>query len=1217
MLKYKLILGLLISFSLFGNQFLFAQSSANLWKTITKASLKNNGEQRIKPSKADYYEINFSSIKSQLMQAPMEFWPRQTQKGMVIELPVPDGGFRTYRIMRSSVMDPLLQEKYPDIQTFTGRGVDNAREIIKLDFTPHGFHAMVLGSGPGFAIDPVFVGNTTYYMVYSKLNLSPRPNADYSCHHHESHNCASKKCANDHSFYKIDGTVNFPTGTNHSSFKNGGNNPTGTNLRVYRIAISCTGEYTQFHGGTVPLALAAMATSMNRINQVYEKDLTIRMVFIPNNDTLIFTDPATDPYNNNLGACLGINDSLLNATIGVPNFDIGHVYTTFGGGLAAFGVCQGPKARAGTGLTNPAGDFFDVDYVCHEIGHQFTGNHTFNYCPGQGGLPVEPGSGSTIMAYAGLCGTDDVATNSIDQFSVMSYDEIINYTHFGGGNCAQQIATGNNYPLVNAGPQGFVIPKSTPFELIGTATDVDGDSLTYSWEQVDIGPNTSILSPIGDCPLFKVNYSTPAPIRVCPPMNDLVNGTSTLGEQVATYGRKMTFRMMVRDGLGGVNWDEMYFNTTDTAGPFQVSYPSSTFTIWTVGSVQTITWDVANSDKFPVNCNKVDIFLSEDGGYTYPHVLALGRDNIGAAPITVPNITGTQMRVKIKASSSIFFDISNQNFGISPATAPDYTLSVDQPSQTICGSNTATYMIQLDTIDTFTDLINLSLFGNPVGTSFQFSQNGIQAPGTVLLTISNVSATLPGNYTLNLLANSSSGTKTYPLYLTLSPAPLQAVALLAPYNGLNGLGGLLSFVWANNPWAYSYELEVAQNPNFNLIEFSVQGHPTNSFTMPNLLNDGTVYYWRVRVDSSDCGSADWSNIWSFQTMQILCNTYSSMDLPISIDPATLDTIYSSIVVNDNFVVSDINVIDLEGIHTYVDDLRFTLFSPNGTSVKLFGGICGNNDDFDIGFDDASANPHNTIPCPPTSGLSYQPEDLLALFYGEISSGSWVLEVRDVYAQDGGSLQGWELEICGPQLTPNALSVNSSVLSVNKGLTGVLDFNYLNTQCDTGVGVAIYTIVSLPSNGTLLFNGIFLGVGDTFSQTNIDSLEITYQHDNSQSLTDYFEYTMLCPDGGFLGSQIFQINILNPLNISRYLSESQLKLFPNPNMGSFTILIPERLQSPYRISLVNVLGQQFYSQKLSKRKTQVDVNDLPPGIYIFEVRGAKDVLLSEKVIIMNK
>ena len=467
------------------------------------------------------------------------------------------------------------------------------------------------------------------------------------------------------------------------------------------------------------------------------------------------------------------------------------------------------------------------------------------------------------------------------------------------------------------------------------------------------------------------------------------------------------------------------------------------------------------------------------------------------------------------------------------------------------------------------------------------------------------------------MANSSSGTKTYPLYLTLSPDPLQAVALLAPYNGVNGLGGILSFVWANNPWAYSYELEVAQNPTFNPIEFSVQGQTSNSYTMTNFLNDGMVYYWRVRVDSSDCGSAAWSNTWSFQTMQIVCNTYTSTDVPISIDPVALDTIYSSIVVNDNYLISDINVPTLQGVHTYVEDLRFTLSSPNGTSVKLFGGICGSDDDFDIAFDDASANLNNTIPCPPISGLSYQSDDLLAAFNGEISSGSWVLEVRDVYAQDGGSLQDWAIEICGPQLTPNTPTINTAALSVNKGQSEVFESNYLNTSCDTASGVAIYTLVSLPFNGSLFLNGTVLIVGDTFLQTNIDSLEISYVHNDSQALLDYFEFTVLCPDGGYLGGQIFQINIQNPQNINRYSPGNPLKLFPNPNTGSFTIIIPEKLQSPYRISLINVLGQQFYTQTINQRKTQLDLNDLPSGIYSCEVRTAQDALLSQKVLILRQ
>jgi hypothetical protein len=455
--------------------------------------------------------------------------------------------------------------------------------------------------------------------------------------------------------------------------------PSGSELREYWLAVAATGEYSIFHGGTVPDAMAAIVTAMNRVNGVYEREVAIRMNLVANNDDVVFLDPATDPYtNNNGGAMLGQNQTTLDNIIGSANYDIGHVFSTGGGGIASLAVtCKaGLKARGVTGLSSPTGDIFYIDFVAHELGHQWAGNHSFNgnsgNCSGGNGNPAtayEPGSGSTIMAYAGICGSQNIQNTSDDYFHGISYDEIVAYSTAGiGDTCAATSDTGNDPPVVDPGAS-FAIPIETPFELCGTASDPDADPLTYNWEQFDLGPAGHPNSPSGNAPIFRSFPAAPSGCRTFPQLSDLLANTQTLGEILPTYTRTMHFRLTARDnrsGGGGVDFDQgTEVAVSDLSGPFLVTSPNTAVT-WTGGTAETVTWDVATTNLPPVSCAAVDIVLSDDGGTTYPHVAVAGTPNDGSQTIVVPGSmpSTTEARLKVRCAGNIFFDISNADFEV-------------------------------------------------------------------------------------------------------------------------------------------------------------------------------------------------------------------------------------------------------------------------------------------------------------------------------------------------------------------------------------------------------------------------------------------------------------------------------------------------------------------------------------------------------------------------
>lgn len=588
-----------------------------------------------------------------LADAPMEFTQKGFEEPLLIQLPDPDGNLQWFELVESPMMEPELAAKFPEIKTYAGRGVDDPAATVRLNLSHAGFHAQVLTPGGAWLIDPYTRNDTVVHTSYWRSDYAMGADHAWTC------------------FGPIEVEPRIQLRSKDDRVA------TGATLRQYRVAVATTGEYTAFHGGTVPAGLAAVVTAMNRVNGLYERDVAVRMNLIANNNLIIYTNAATDPYtNNNGGTMLNQNINNLSATIGNANFDIGHVFSTGGGGVAFLGVvCTSSKAGGVTGQPAPTGDVFWVDYVAHEMGHQFGANHTFNSsCGGNrsASSAFEPGSGSTILAYAGVCGTNNIQFVSDDHFHSRSIEAIAAFISSGSGSaCSANSATGNAIPVVDAGPN-YTIPHNTPFELTAVASDADpGDVLTYCWEQRDLGAaQNAPFTDNGTSPFIRSFPALVSPTRTIPRPLNLVNNTFAVGETLPQTNRIVNFMVTVRDnraGAGATNSDTMQVTSTTSAGPFIVTSPNTAVS-WS--GQQTVTWNVANTNAAPVNCANVKIELSTDGGFTYPHLLASSVPNTGSALVTLPAISTSQARIKVSGVGNIFFDISNANFTVTPPPAP-------------------------------------------------------------------------------------------------------------------------------------------------------------------------------------------------------------------------------------------------------------------------------------------------------------------------------------------------------------------------------------------------------------------------------------------------------------------------------------------------------------------------------------------------------------------
>jgi hypothetical protein len=644
-----------------------------IFREISLSQLSSERPRELFPSSFRTLILDVDALQAALREVPSE---RDFMAGEVlppsIALLNPEGTLSEYSVVETPTMDEALAQQYPEIRTFRGQGITDPAEILVMDVTPRGLHAMILSPRGMILIDPLTAADNLHYLIYFKQD-APRVGKPFLCRERESLN-----------------SRNFDTPA--PTFQATPALTVGESLKTYRTAIGATGEFTSKvcapSAAAVPCGLAAVVTIMNRVNGLFERDASVRMVLVANESLLIYTNAATDPYtNDNLGTMLAQNQSALDAVIGNANYDVGHAFGTTGGGLAGGRACDPNfKGTNATGLDDPLADFIMVDYVSHEMGHQLGASHTFNgTSDGCGGsrnadTAYEPGSGSTLLSYAGLCGTEMLQSRSDSYYHTGSIGEMLAFLAAAGASCGTSTATGNVPPAVTTTPS-FTIPARTPFLLSGSATDANGDGLTYSWEELDLGaaapPNDDVAA---ERPIFRSFPPVLVPYRTFPKLSDLLGNTSTLGESLPTRTRNMNFRFTVRDnraGGGGVGFGSTMVSVAAGAGPFAVTSPNTAVT-WPALSSQTVAWNVANTNAAPVSCGTVSITLSTNGGNTFPLILKASTPNDGSEAVLVPNLQTTKARIRVACVGNIFFDLSNANFSITggpPAGSFLYTLS--------------------------------------------------------------------------------------------------------------------------------------------------------------------------------------------------------------------------------------------------------------------------------------------------------------------------------------------------------------------------------------------------------------------------------------------------------------------------------------------------------------------------------------------------------------
>ncbi len=932
--------------------------------------------------------------------------PSSFSEALVMKFPNERGEEESFQLHSISVLSPELQKKYPQLRTFVGKSMQRPELRVRVSITPQGTNFWLqLPHQEDFFLQPSTKQKGLHYAYTQK-----------------SSDANSFQCKTSSNAFSVKNGVGATQKTAVSSA-----------MRTFRIALAATAEYTNFwgddddsNGTNQEDAFAALVSSINRVNEIFGRDVNVQLEIVSDLD-LFYEDADTDPFTG--GNYAKQLQQILDEKIGDEGYDVGHLvdYGEADGDAGCIG-CVCVDGLKGSGYTTHPfvdefggeykNDYFDLDYLGHELGHQFGAYHTYSFESEATGFNVEPGSGTTIMSYAGLVGEDNVQLHGDAYFHYQSIQNIASVLD--GVNCGTSVTFESSTPNVDAG-QDYKIPKGTAYMLQATTSVENADALNYTWEQLDAGIITSSNFGASNTrgALARSLPPTENTWRSIPNIDQVLAGeltqtnpdiTSTW-ETVSEIGRSLKWGVTLRQRVGDeyqIAQDATQLVVVANAGPFKINTQDSATTLWEGGSRQVIGWDVANTDRGTIGTTSVDILLSLDGGQNFTISLATATANDGLEEIVVPNgIDTSSARIKIEPTNSIYYAVNATPFTISSRS---FALFFEAFELEACNENRLVYNFTIDRATGFNSNISLAVSDLPTGVTAVFSKNtyaATDASGTV--TFSGLKGKDPGELVFNIQARSGSQSYPFAVDAQIRNLEFEAPTLNSLADGAQEVDLSNNFSWETDSNANAYILQFSKIADFSQIDREYNLTEA-SYQVDDLLS-GTEYYWRVKSKNA-CSESSFSETRSFKTIVVECVTFEQEELPLPIKDAnevSIGVTTASIMVNYDAVIKDVNVL-LSIDHTYLEDLTLYLVAPDERTFLLVDQLGGEEDDFSQTIFDAEAQTSVLNGTPPFTG-TYTPIDDLSELYGTSAAGVWSLKILDQFQEDVGRLIDFRLEFC--------------------------------------------------------------------------------------------------------------------------------------------------------------------------------------------------------------
>ena len=1182
----KLLL-IFLSFTFFNT--VMAQER-NFWSSHTDAGriTTDKAVARVSfPAAFKLFNVNIDPLKQELFTVV----GNASRHSTIISLPNADGQIEQFEVVEASNFEPALQARFPEIRAFSGKGITDKYATLKLSFSPQGVQTMVFRTDKeNEFIEPYSQDHNVYAVFKSQRTPGRLP---WSC------TTQDQRLASE-----INGDVINTAGTARS----------GGDLKTMRLAQSVTAEYSNYFGATsasqVALVLAGINATLTRCNGVYEKDLALHLNLVAASTNVIYYNPATDPYDAAATGAGGTWNAQLQSTltsvIGEANYDIGHLFGASGGGGNAGCIgCVCTNGSKGSGFTSPAdaipqGDNFDIDYVVHEVGHQLGGNHTFSMSNEGTGVNVEPGSGITIMGYAGIT-SQDLAAHSIDIYHAATIAQI--QANLATKTCPVTTVISNATPVV-AAVSNYTIPTSTPFALTGSATDANAsDVLTYCWEENDNASSSqtaasSVASATKASGPNWISFSpTTSPTRYFPKLATILSGALISGpltggdagantEALSSVARTLNFRLTVRDNapysstapvsVGQTQFTNMTVTVSTASGPFAVSSPNTAVS-WAGNSSQAITWAVASTTATPVSCANVKISLSTDGGQTFPTVLAANTPNDGTETLVIPNTPTTTARIKVEAVGNIFFDISNTNFTITAGSACGTATGLASSAVTTTSANVSWTAVSGAT----SYAVDYKLNSSSTWTSFSTAQTTTAASFTGL-----ASGSL---YDWRVTATCASGVG------AAAAAQFTTQTVCVAPTGLSSTPGSTTATvsWTAVTAATSYAVDYKLNSSSTWTSFSTaQTAVSASLTG---LTASSLYDWRV---TTNCTSGS-STAAAAQFTTTAASTCATAFEPNETQAAA--AAITSGVTNSAAITTATDVDYFSITTTGTNNIVYNLVGPSGVDYDL---TIYNSAGTSIG---SSAGTTATE----TVSLSSQ------------AAGTYYIKV--IGYSGANSATCYTIKATATPVTScistydnstNGTTAGAAVIPFNTNITGLIspsaDIDNYKFTITIG-GTITLTLTTLPADYDLkLLNsaGTQVGISQNGSTT---SETISYTAAAGVYYAQAFGY-----NGANSATSCYTLKVALGTatkpgdNIPVYSSKKVLSVYPNPVQDKLNINLTG-YEGASEIKLYDINGKQVAAQRTAQINSQIDISKLAKGMYLVKVFTAGGEVLNAKVV----